>query len=156
MHRFAGSIEAINGITDARVHVVLPEADVLKSELQGPTIPKAAVLVKYRVDRNGNAPFNTEDIRHLVANSIEGLKSSDVTVVSTQVFPDKVPDMVYVGPLKISKDSRQPFFYLLGGFFLLFMIVGVMLVMSTRNSISLERELRQLQTGRAQLVKTEK
>jgi type III secretion protein J len=151
------TIEAINGVIDARVHVVLPESDVLKQELQGATVPKAAVLIKYRVDRNGNAPFNPEDIRNLVANSIEGLKPADVTVVSTQVLPDKQPEMVYVGPLKISRDSREPFLYLLGGFFLLFIIIGIMLVMSTRNSMSLEKELRKLQAGgtqRGQLVKT--
>lgn len=146
----AKTIEAINGVVDARVHVVLPESDVLKQELQGATTPKAAVLIKYRIDRNGNAPFNPEDIRNLVANSIEGLKPADVTVVSTAVQPDKQPDMVYVGPLKLSKDSREPFLYLLAGFFLLFIIVGVMLVMSTRNSMSLEKELRKLQAGGVQ------
>jgi type III secretion protein J len=153
----AKTIEAINGVVDARVHVVLPESDVLKQELQGATTPKAAVLIKYRLDRNGNAPFNPEDIRNLVANSIEGLKPADVTVVSTAVMADKQPDMVYVGPLKLSKDSRSPFLYLLGGFFLLFIIVGVMLVMSTRNSMSLEKELKKLQAAsaqRAQLAKT--
>lgn len=153
----AKTIEAITGVVDARVHVVLPESDVLKQELQGATTPKAAVLIKYRLDRNGNAPFNPEDIRNLVSNSIEGLKPTDVTVVSTAILPDKQPDMVYVGPLKLSKDSREPFLYLLAGFFLLFIIVGVMLVMSTRNSMSLEKEVRKLQAGaaqRAQLVKT--
>lgn len=154
----AKTIEAINGVVDARVHVVLPESDVLKQELQGPTMPKAAVLIKYRLDRNGNAPFNPDDIRNLVSNSIEGLKPADVSVVSTAVLPDKQPDMVYVGPLKLSKDSREPFLYLLAGFFLLFIIVGVMLIMSTRNSMSLEKELRKLQAGgaaqRNQLPKT--
>ncbi len=153
----AKTIEAISGVVDARVHVVLPESDVLKQELQGPTMPKAAVLMKYRLDRNGNAPFNPEDIRNLVANSIEGLKPADVTVVSTAILPDKQPDMVFVGPLKLSKDSREPFLYLLAGFFLLFIIVGVMLVMSTRNSMSLEKELRKLQASvsqKGQLAKT--
>ena len=103
----AKTIEAINGVVDARVHVVLPESDVLKQELQGPTTPKAAVLIKYKVRRNGEMPYKPDDIRQLVANSVEALKSSDVTVVSSQVFGDQRPNLIYVGPLKMTEDSRH-------------------------------------------------
>lgn len=151
------TIEAINGVVDARVHVVLPESDILKQELQGPTTPKAAVLIKYRLDRNGNAPIAPEDVRNLVANSIEGLKPADVTVVSTAILPDKQPDMIYVGPLKMSKDSRTSFFFLMGGLALLFFIVMGMLVMSYVSSASIGKELKKLkalEAQRGQLAKT--
>jgi type III secretion protein J len=148
------TIEAINGVTDARVHVVLPDSDVLKQELQGPTLPKAAVLIKYKSDRSGNPPFKAEDIRQLVANSVEGLKPSDVSVVSSQVFADKPPDLIYVWPLTISKESLRPFQILVGLLVLVFLAVGVMLVLSARSSMSLKKEVARLRSSSRQLAST--
>lgn len=151
----AKTIEAISGVTDARVHVVLPESDILKQELQGPTLPKAAVLIKYKTDRSGNPPFKTEDIRQLVANSVEGLKPSDVSVVASQIYPDKPPDLIYVWPLTISKASLLPFQILVGLLVVVFLIVGVMLVLSARSSMSLKKEVSRLRSaGGRQLVPT--
>src|SRR5688500_15236736 len=99
------TLQTITGVVEARVHVVLPESDVLKEELQGPTITKAAVLLKYKPDRSGVAPFKEDDVRNLVANSVEGLKPADVAVVSSEIPLDKKPDMVYAGPIKLSKDT---------------------------------------------------
>lgn len=150
------TIEAIHGVVDARVHVVLPENDVLKAELQGPSTPKAAVLIKYKVDRSGNAPFKSEDIRQLVANSVEGLKPADVSVVSSQVYADKQPELIYVGPLKLTKDSLPSFQILVGVLVLVFLIVGVMLVLSARSSMSLKKEVSRLRSsaGSRQLPST--
>jgi type III secretion protein J len=154
----AKTIEAINGVVDARVHVVLPDSDILKTELQGPTLPKAAVLIKYKVDRNGNAPFRAEDIRQLVANSVEGLKPADVTVVSSQVFGDRPPDMIFVGPLKISKDSRNPLIALVGVMVLIVVVLGVIMMMMAKSSLSLKKEVGRLRAAaaasRGQLAKT--
>jgi type III secretion protein J len=151
----AKTIEAINGVVDARVHVVLPESDILKQELQGPTLSKAAVLIKYKTDRSGNPPFKAEDIRQLVANSVEGLKPSDVSVVSSQVYSDKPPDLIYVWPLTISKNSLLPFQILVGLLVVVFLIVGVMLVLSARSSMSLKKELARLRAaGGRQLATT--
>lgn len=154
------TIESINGVVDARVHVVLPDTDVLKNELQGPTLPKAAVLIKYKVDRNGNAPFRAEDIRALVANSVEGLKPADVSVVSSQVYADRTPDMIYMGPLKISKDSRPPLIAFIGIVVLVLLILGIIIVMTAKSSMSLKKEVSRLKAAaaasRGQLAKTDK
>jgi type III secretion protein J len=141
------TIEAINGVIDARVHVVMPESDVLKEELQGPTIPKAAVLIKYKPDRNGGVPFKSEEVRQLVANSIEGLKPSDVVVVSTEVYADKVPDMIHMGPLKISKDSQRPVQFLGVLMFLVFLIFGMMFIFAARSSMKTRKELEALRAS---------
>ena len=132
---------SITGVVDARVHVVLPESDVLKEELQGPTSTKAAVLLKYKPDSNGSVPFRDEDVKNLVANSIEGLKPADVAVVSSEIPQNRKPDMVYAGPIKLSKDTLMPFQILVGVVVLLFILVGVMLAMAARSSMALRREL---------------
>jgi type III secretion protein J len=138
---------SITGVTDARVHVVLPESDVLKEELQGPTITKAAVLLKYKTDRTGAIPFRDEDVKNLVANSVEGLKPSDVAVVASEIPQDRKPDMVYAGPIKVSKDTLMPFQILIGVVVLLFLLVGFMLAMAARSSMALRRELESLRAA---------
>lgn len=154
----AKTIEAINGVVDARVHVVLPDSDILKNELQGPTLPKAAVLIKYKVDRNGNAPFRAEDIRQLIANSIEGLKPTDVTVVSSQVFGDRPPEMIYVGPLKVSRDTRGPLIAAVGVVVLVVVFLVVVMMMMAKGSLSLKKEVGRLKSAaaasRAAIAKT--
>lgn len=152
------TIEAINGVVDARVHVVLPDSDILKNEMQGPTVPKAAVLIKYKVDRNGNAPFRAEDIRQLVANSVEGLKTTDVTVVSSQVFGDRPPDMIYMGPLKVSRDTKGPLMAAVGLVVLIVVVFAIILMMMAKSSMSLKKEVGRLKSAaaasRGAIVKT--
>jgi type III secretion protein J len=155
----AKTIEAIIGVVDARVHVVLPETDVLKQELQGPTTPKAAVLIKYKVRRSGEMPYKPDDIRQLVANSIEALKPGDVTVVSSQVFGDQQPNLIYVGPLKMTEDSR-PYLYGFAGFLVLILLLfGGILIMSARGAMVLKKEVAKLKAASAaagrSLAKTE-
>jgi len=151
MQAVTGELEktmmTITGVVDARVHVVLPESDVLKQELQGPTITKAAVLLKYKADRNGAVPFKEEDVKNLLANSVEGLKAADVAVVATEVATDKVPDMVHAGPIKLSKDSLFPFQILVVVVVILFILVGFMLAMSARSSMALRKELEAMRTS---------
>ena len=138
---------SITGVVDARVHVVLPESDVLKEELQGPTITKAAVLLKYKTDRSGAIPFRDEDVKSLVANSVEGLKPSDVAVVTSEIAQDRKPDMVYAGPIKLSKDTLMPFQILIAVVVLLFLLVGFMLAMAARSSMTLRKELEALRAA---------
>ena len=151
MQAVTGELEktmmTITGVVDARVHVVLPESDVLKTELQGPTVTKAAVLLKYKADRNGGIPFKEEDVKNLVANSVEGLKPADVTIVATEVPNDKLPDMVHAGPLTLSKDSLFPFQIIVIAVVILFILVGFMLAMSARSSMSLRKELESLRAA---------
>lgn len=145
----AKTIEAINGVVDARVHVVLPETDVLKQELQGPTTPKAAVLIKYKVRRNGEMPYKPDDIRMLIANSVEALKPSDVTVVSSQVFGDTQPNLIYVGPLKMTEDSRPYLFGAVGFLVLILLLFGGILIMSARGAMTLKKENTKLKAAAA-------
>ena len=141
------TLMSITGVVEARVHVVLPESDVLKEELQGPTTTKAAVLLKYKPERSGAIPFKDEDVKNLVANSVEGLKPADVAVVASEISQDRKPDMVYAGPIKVSKDSLMPFQILVAVVVLLFVIVGFMLAMAARSSMALRKELESLRAA---------
>ena len=141
------TLQTITGVVEARVHVVLPESDVLKEELQGPTLTKAAVLLKYKPDRSGAIPFREEDVKNLIASSVEGLKPADVAVMASEIAQDKKPDMVYAGPIKLSRDTLMPFQILVGVVVLLFILVGFMLAMAARSSMSLRKELEALRAS---------
>jgi flagellar M-ring protein FliF len=70
------TIKAIEGVDDANVHLVLPEDDLFSDD---PVRPTASVLVQ----TSGEGALSSgqvQSIVHLVASSVEGLQSTDVTV----------------------------------------------------------------------------
>ena len=70
------TLMAIDGVTVARVHVVLPEKADLGT--QAPP-PSAAVFIKYQ--RAVDLDFLVPQIRRLVSKAIEGVSYENVTVV---------------------------------------------------------------------------
>lgn len=82
-HALAGelsrSIEAIDGVVEARVHITLPSPDPLRPE--APRQPRAAVLVKCRPDSRTQLEGLAGGIRSLVAGAAEGLEPATVAVV---------------------------------------------------------------------------
>ena len=83
----ARTMTSIDGVLDARVHVVLPNNDPVSG---GPARPStAAVLIRY-------APAVSMDsvvpkIKELVANSIEGLSYDRISVVLVRAIPGDTP-----------------------------------------------------------------
>lgn len=73
----ARTIKSIQGVEDARVHIVTPEPSLFVSQKQPAT---AAVLVKVRPMMELSAP-SVQGIVNLVASSVEGLSRQDVTVI---------------------------------------------------------------------------
>jgi type III secretion protein J len=75
------TLQSLNGVVDARVHVVLPDNSPLleKSEWKPAT---ASVLVKYQ---GNQLPLQPEEVKNLVANGVEGLQASNVAVVFKKV-----------------------------------------------------------------------
>ncbi len=87
----AKSISKIDGVTNARVHIVIPELNPLL-DTQPPT--SAAVFIKHVRQSNINAYI--PQIKQLVQNSIEGLTYERVSVV---LFPTDAPvDMRKAAP----------------------------------------------------------
>ncbi|MEX3007008.1 flagellar basal-body MS-ring/collar protein FliF [Hoeflea sp. TYP-13] len=73
----ARTIRSINGISAARVHIVMPDRGSFR---RGEQQPSASVMVR----ANGNDGRRAaQSIRHLVASSVPGLSVDDVTVLDS-------------------------------------------------------------------------
>jgi type III secretion protein J len=83
LHALAGelarSVEAVDGVLEARVHLGLPQPDPLRPG-ERPR-PRAAVLVKCRASACPSVRALEEGIRSLVAGSADGLEPAAVSVV---------------------------------------------------------------------------
>jgi len=82
-HALAGelsrSIEAVDGVVEARVHLSLPAADPLRPEAARPA--RASVLVKVRPQARDRVEGLLPGIRALVAGTSEGLEPAAVAVL---------------------------------------------------------------------------
>jgi len=83
LHATAGelsrSVESIDGVAEARVHLALPPDDPLRGAPAVP--PRAAVLVKVRPGARDRVEPLAPGIRSLVAGSVAGLEPAQVSVV---------------------------------------------------------------------------
>ncbi len=105
------TLEAIEGVIGARVHLVLAESDPLAVDGK-PRVPaQAAVLLKART----GLVLKEMDVQKLVAGSVPGLQPASVAVVMTPApeGPSATqPALAAVGPLRVAPGSRG---VLLGG-----------------------------------------
>lgn len=76
----AKSIQMIDGVAHARVHIVNPEQRLFASE-QGQTSASVVLRLKPGYRLSGT---NIAAITHMVSGSVKGLKSQDVTVIDSQ------------------------------------------------------------------------
>jgi flagellar M-ring protein FliF len=78
----ARTIMAMGAVEQCRVHLAIPERSLFAREGEEER-PTSSVLVRLRQGKN-LSPTQVEGIVHLVASSVEGLDSKDVTVVDTK------------------------------------------------------------------------
>jgi flagellar M-ring protein FliF len=76
----AKSIQMINGVNHARVHIVSPEQTLFTSDAGKTT---ASVVLRLRPGYKLSS-LNVAAITHLVSGSVEGLTSENVTVIDSQ------------------------------------------------------------------------
>jgi type III secretion protein J len=76
------TLEKIDGVLVARVHIVLPERDALMRQVAPPS---ASVMIRYRSDYN--LDYMRDKIRGLVAGSVEGLTPDHVYLTLVPVTP---------------------------------------------------------------------
>jgi flagellar M-ring protein FliF len=76
----AKSIQMIEGVVHARVHIVSPERTLFAADAEKTT---ASVVLRLKPGYQ-ISPLNIAAITHLVAGSVEGLKSENVTVIDSQ------------------------------------------------------------------------
>jgi type III secretion protein J len=89
----AQTIESMPDVIHARVHISAPEPDPLRQALDAALpAPRASVFVKaWSADGARGARVSEEDIRALVAGSVERLDPAHVSVVLKTVAPSPAP-----------------------------------------------------------------
>jgi len=99
------TLETIDGVLDARVHLALPERRDVPLDTAPPR-PRASVLIKFR--RSIARPYDDASVRALVAGAVDGLDAADVTVVGV---PAPAPPtsaqtaLVRFGPIAVTRGS---------------------------------------------------
>lgn len=154
-NELAQTIQRIDGVITARVHVVLPEEQLIQEENSAENRPKAAVLIKYRLNANGDVPYKDDAIRNLVSNSIQKMDPKDVVIVGTEVTEpvtaagNAVPSYTQFGPIKLSPDSVMPFKIFAVVSLGIIALLAVGLILSARKSSNLRSEMNRINESRS-------
>ena len=77
------TLKSIDGILDARVHIVIPEQNALKITDTDNSKPTASVWFKYVAGRLP-ASVTEASVQELVANAVENLEAKHVKVIQTE------------------------------------------------------------------------
>jgi len=100
----AKTLQSVEGVVEARVHLVLPVRDPL-SPGDGPRpSPRASVLVRAVTP----APLSTQEVQKLVAGAVDGLRVDDVTVViaaAAKREPPAAAELARLGPFLVAEGS---------------------------------------------------
>jgi type III secretion protein J len=122
----ARSIEEIDGVLVARVHLALPEPVTLALDAP-PAEPRASVLIRYRGEV---APYDEGAVRRLVAGAIEHLTEANVAIVGVRSAPRPALErrLAQIGPIAVTRGSATALKLVLGGSFTLNVLVALALV----------------------------
>lgn len=99
------SLEAVDGVLRARVHLSMPDADPLR---EGPT-PKATASVLLTT-RPGPSPIAADAVQRLVAGAAPSLAPADVVVVivpQAALAPSTAAELAHVGPIAVARGSSR-------------------------------------------------
>ena len=124
------TLEAAQGVLEARVHLVLPQRDPLALKEQPLELPRAAVFLRVQP---GPEPISEVEVKRLVSGSVQGLSPSQVAVVIRRVRPQKPSKdafpLGHVGPVSVTADSKALLRWLLGGGLLLILVLAGVVVL---------------------------
>jgi type III secretion protein J len=137
----ARSIEAIDGVLDARVHVALPERRDFALDEERPR-PRASVLIKHRP---GRAPYDAREIAALVAGAVPEMLPEDVAIVAVEApaARGELASLVRIGPIAVSHGSAPILKSVLGvslGLHAVLAIALLVLVLRRRRDANAPRE----------------
>jgi type III secretion protein J len=137
----ARTLETVEGVVGARVHLVLPEPDPLAVDGKPRAPAQAAVLLKTRAGRP--APIGDGDVQKLVAGSVPGLDASAVAVVVTRAA--EVPagpgaNWVAVGPLHMTSGVRGTLLVVTGAICALLVVLACLVLVLARRLAAAERK----------------
>jgi type III secretion protein J len=134
----ARTLQSVEGVREARVHVVLPQRDPL-SPADGPqSAPRASVLLR----TTSPPPLSKEEVQKLVAGSVDGLALDAVTVllVTGQGLPQAkqtAATLARVGPFLVAEGSRTALRVALVGSMALLLLMSVALFLLIRRNRAL-------------------
>jgi type III secretion protein J len=117
------TLETIDGVLDARVHLALPERRDVPLDATPPR-PRASVLIKFR--RGATQPYDDASVRALVAGAVDGLDAADVTIVGVPApaAPTSAQTaLVRFGPIAVTRSSAWALKLLLGASLLVNVVV---------------------------------
>lgn len=104
------SLLTIDQVLDAQVNLVIPKKGRLRLSSQTPDQPRASVIIRHKETQ---APISKEDVKSIVSGSVQNLDPKNVVVVFTAATNagKKIssPEMVSVGPISVSADSKSTF-----------------------------------------------
>ena len=125
--RLEESLMAMDGVVDARVHLVLPERPRLMLKAQKGGVAKASVLVKVRSAKASGV--DEARVQKLVAGGVEGLSVERVSAVIVEEAVPVLPSAatlpsVDVGPFRVAEGTRVPLQAALG------LLLGLLLLQS--------------------------
>ena len=121
----ARTLETMDGILDARVHLALPDTRDLPLDA-APAHPRASVLLKYRP--GAVRPYDDAAVRAIVAGAVQGMESTDVAVVGVpaRAAPTGAQTaLVRIGPIAVTRGSAGALKLLLGGSIALNVLVAL-------------------------------
>jgi type III secretion protein J len=137
----ARTLETVEGVVSARVHLVLPELDPLAADGK-PRVPaQAAVLLKTRAGRP--LPIAEADVQKLVAGSVPGLEPAAVSVVVTSAAAapaGRGSGLVALGPLLLTPDSRSSLLAVAVGVLALVVVLAALLLLLARRLAAAQRK----------------
>lgn len=136
-------LKVLPGIVEARVIVVVPDQNVIRDLHAGPPIATASVAVVFNpIDAKGTPPVKAEEIKFLVASSIEDLTPSKVTVVLSENLPStlmglpkllKKPPPVIAPTAPVSMFKEDVLMWLFGILALAGILLGIFGVIRNRS-----------------------
>ncbi len=135
------TLEALPGVTAARVHLALPEADPLGGEGARPR-PTASVMLKTI------APLGVADseLRKLVAGAINGLQPADVgVIVATVTALEPQVAFDHVGPVRVAHESRTTLAAFATSTLAAILLLSLVVILCAMRIGTLRRRLRELE-----------
>jgi type III secretion protein J len=103
------SLESIEGVLGARVHVSVPPAGGLREGPQTSPAARASASVLFE-HRGATPPVSADSVQRLVAGAVAGLAPTDVAVVMVSRSSPAAPAagvLSHVGPIAVARSSAQ-------------------------------------------------
>jgi type III secretion protein J len=136
------TLETVDGVISARVHIVIPEKDPLEEQTQAQA--SAGVFIKYRGEHQ---PLTSEEIKQIVSHSVDELEQGNVAVVMKKIHLDEsdIPQLGQTQGGFLTSDRAKIIVPVLAGICIVLAAILVFLMRSLQNEkrkrLQMQREM---------------